>query len=78
MPEKVHNVAVFPAEAPALLSRKQVRQYTGLPERSLSRYVATRAAPKAIRIGGRARWRRDELEAWILQDCPPVRKGAAR
>jgi len=78
MPQRVPSVAVFPVEAPALLSRKQVRQYTGLPERSLSRYVATGAAPKAIRVGGRARWRRDELEAWILQDCPPVRKGAAR
>jgi predicted DNA-binding transcriptional regulator AlpA len=70
--------AVFPANAPALLSRKQVRQYTGLPERSLSRYAATGAAPKAVLIGGRSRWRRDELEAWILGNCPAVRKGVAR
>jgi predicted DNA-binding transcriptional regulator AlpA len=78
MTQRVQSVGIFPADAPALLSRKQVRQYTGLPERSLSRYAATGAAPKAIRVGGRARWRRDEIESWILQDCPTVRKGVTR
>jgi predicted DNA-binding transcriptional regulator AlpA len=81
MPQRAQSDAgrsVFPVDAPALLSRKQVRQYTGIPERSLSRYVASGVAPKAIHVGGRPRWRRDELESWILQDCQMVRKGVSR
>ncbi len=81
MSVRTHRVVagvVFPADAPALLSRKQVRQYTGLPERTLSRYAAAGTAPSPIRVGGRPRWRRDELEAWILQDCPTVRKAVSR
>ncbi len=39
--------------------------------------VSSGKAPAGIRIGGMVRWRRDEIESWIIAGCPARTKWEA-
>ena len=36
-----------------------------------------RLGPQAIKLGKSSRWRRDELERWVANDCPPRQRWQA-
>lgn len=69
-------------ETTALLTVRRVATITGLATRTVWRYRDAGFLPPAVRIGSAVRWRRNDIEEWIKEGCPPVRhvgaKGGAR
>lgn len=52
--------------SPLLLTRKQVACLLGVSMRTVSRLVATNAVPKPIRLSRLVRWRRAEIEHFVV------------
>jgi excisionase family DNA binding protein len=48
-----------------LLSRRDVSAYLGVPRKTLDAWASRGEGPPYLRIGKHARYRRDELEAWL-------------
>lgn len=48
-----------------LLTIKDLCTLTGVSRRTIYRIRASGQLPKAIRVGGRARWRPEDIERWI-------------
>lgn len=57
-----------------LMTTREVSELTGIPLRTLARYVATGLAPQPVRIGHgpnpSVRFRRRDIEEWIDARCP--------
>lgn len=59
-----------------LLRISEVAKLTGLSKATIYRHVSSGAFPAQIKIGGAARWSKNEIEAWIAQELS-ARKVAA-
>jgi predicted DNA-binding transcriptional regulator AlpA len=60
------------AIAAELLRLPEAAALLGISRRSLTRDVADGLIPRPVGWGGKTRWRRGELVAWIAAGCPPV------
>ena len=63
---------------PELLKAEEAAAMTGIGTRSWWRFVSAGAAPSPVRIGRCSRWRRRDLQTWIDNGCPSVRKEVRR
>ncbi len=59
------------AVAPELVSVKQLSALLQLSPSAVYELRASGRLPEPVRLGGAVRWRRKEIECWILADCPP-------
>ena len=65
------------ADRHPLASRSEVAAYLGLPVATLNRWGTEGAGPRYVRVGRHARYRWEDVEAWLEQQGPdPI--GAAR
>ena len=56
---------------PALIDAAGLAQMLSCSRRHIANLDASGRLPLAIRLGSRCkRWRVDEIQAWILADCP--------
>ncbi len=63
-----------PALAPKLVKGPEAARLVGLSYRAWLRLCDAGRAPWGLKLGGARRWRLDELEAWIGNGCPSVRR----
>jgi excisionase family DNA binding protein len=56
--------------APHLLTALQVATMLGVSKRLIWRLAAAGFLPGRVKIGKLVRWRRDEIERWIVKGCP--------
>lgn len=56
--------------APLLLTAKEAARACGLSPASWHRLTSSRKNPAAVRIGGIVRWRRSDIEEWVVAGCP--------
>ena len=61
--------------AEPLLEPNEVAALFKLPEATLTTWRAQRTGPRFYRVGRHVRYRRDDLEAWLLERAN-VRRGA--
>lgn len=63
-----------------LLDVKQTARLVNISQRTVYRLVDAGKMPAPIKLGSLVRWRRAQLEAWIVQGCPAVQTqtGGAR
>lgn len=60
-----------PAEsAPLLVDATEVARLLGIGESTVWRLASSGKLPESVRVGRSRRWRRAELEAWIVAGCP--------
>lgn len=55
-----------------LLDAPAVGALLMLDRKTVERHAKTGKMPRPVKIGGSTRWRRAELDAWILAGCPPL------
>lgn len=55
-----------------LLKIREVARMTSLGRSTIRKHEAMGLFPKHIKINGALRWRRQEVESWIANGCPPV------
>jgi excisionase family DNA binding protein len=67
-PAPVHQEAVLPR----LLTSRQLSELLSIPERTAWRYWHSGLMPAPLKIGSLVRFDRDEILAWIENDCKPV------
>lgn len=60
-----------------LVSRADAARACGVSMRTWDRLVHSGKTPPAIRLGGRPRWRADELREWAAAGCPSRREWEA-
>ena len=58
------------SDAPLLIAAGEVARLLNVSKRTLWRLLSAGKVPAPVRLGSAVRWRRDELEQWILQGCP--------
>ena len=62
-------------QSQVMLSDKQVCELLGVSRSHFWRMISAGLAPKQVHVGGRvSRWRRTDIDAWIQNDCKPVRQ----
>jgi excisionase family DNA binding protein len=63
-----------------MLNATESAQLCGIGKRTFIRLADSGRAPWGVKMGRCRRWRRDELEGWILGGCRPVdpRRGGVR
>ncbi len=64
-------VAVAEAFKPALLDAEQAAWFCGMSRAAWYKRLSAGQVPRPVKIGSLARWRKDELAAWIGVGCPP-------
>jgi len=63
---------------PLLLSADETAALLGIARSHLyALHSSGRLGPTPVKLGKSSRWRRDEIEAWVLNDCPPRQKWQA-
>ncbi len=55
---------------PLAISAREFARLLGVSLRQVWRLNATGKLPRPVRLGGSVRWRRDEIIAWLGQNCP--------
>ncbi len=55
---------------PLAIQAREVGRLLGVSLRQVWRLNSTGKLPKPVRLGGSVRWRRDEIIAWLGQNCP--------
>ena len=58
----------------ALLDVRQVAALLTCSTRHVYRLTDAGRMPRPVNLGRLVRWRRAEIEAWIAEGCPPVRR----
>lgn len=74
----VRNNTESDASTAALLDVAQVAKLCHCSKRHVYRLSDAGKMPRPRKLGALVRWSRQELEEWILQDCPPVRRAVPR
>ena len=67
-------VAVPPVEA-ALLDVRAVAALLDCSPRNVYRMADAGRMPPPVRIGALVRWRRTDMEIWLAEGCPAIRRG---
>ncbi len=57
-------------QQPLAVSARELAGMLGISLRQVWRLNSTGKLPKPIRLGGSVKWRRDEIVAWLGQNCP--------
>ena len=57
-----------------LLGAGEVGMMLGLSKATVWAHHAAAFLPEPVKIGGSTRWRREEIEAWVREGCPPRAK----
>jgi excisionase family DNA binding protein len=52
-----------------LLTTTEIAAYLNLHQRTVRRKLRTNAIP-AVKVGGRWRFRREQIDEWLAQGCP--------
>ena len=60
--------------AAEMLDSKGVAAMLGCSPRHAVRMADTGRMPRPVKLGALTRWRRSEIEAWIANGCPRVRR----
>ena len=60
--------------APAMLDVQGVAEMLACSARHVYRMADAGKMPGPVRLGASVRWQRAELEKWIADGCPPVRR----
>ena len=63
----------LPVEPSALLDVQAVAAILNCSTRHVRRLADSGKMPSPIKLGALLRWRKTELEAWILSGCKPIR-----
>ena len=66
----MRNTEVRETGQPLVVSAKELAALLGVSLRHVWRLNATGKLPKPVRLGGSVKWRRDEIIAWLSQNCP--------
>ncbi len=53
-----------------LLSVREVAERLKVSVRQIWKLASSARLPRAVRIGRSVRWRADDIDRWIQQDCP--------
>jgi len=57
-------------QQPLAVSARELSAMLGVFLRQIWRLNSTGKLPKPVRLGGSVKWRRDEIIAWLSQNCP--------
>ena len=57
-------------QTPLAISARELSAMLGVSLRQIWRLNSTGKLPKPVRLGGSVRWRRDEIIAWLGENCP--------
>lgn len=60
-----------------IMTVKEVEEETGIPEGTLRYYRSIGVGPASFRLGGRVRYRRSDVLAWIAEEEAATRRGGA-
>jgi excisionase family DNA binding protein len=63
---------------PALLDVRAVARMLDCSWRHIYRMADSGRLPRPIRLGSLVRWRKSDLDQWLPEGCPSVRKGGAK
>lgn len=55
---------------PLLIGRSELARLLGRSVPSIDRDDAAGRLPQPVRIGGHKKWRRAEIEGWVVAGCP--------
>jgi excisionase family DNA binding protein len=66
------------AVEPALLDVRAVARMLDCSWRHIYRMADAGRLPRPIRFGSLVRWRRSDVDQWLAEGCPSVRKGGAK
>ena len=55
---------------PLAISARELARLLDVSPRQVWRLNSTGKLPKPIRLGGSVKWRREEIVAWLGQNCP--------
>jgi DNA-binding transcriptional MerR regulator len=58
-----------------LMTTKDIENEYGIPEGTLRYYRSTGVGPASFRLGGRVRYRREDVLAWIAEQERATRRG---
>ena len=58
-----------------IMTPKDVEEETGIPEGTLRYYRHAGTGPASFRLGGRVRYRRSDVSAWIAEQEAATRRG---
>lgn len=59
---------------PMLIDANEAARMCGMSRSAWYKLVSTGKAPRSMKLGALARWRRNELEDWVTAGCPPREK----
>lgn len=74
MTTSTQGIGTDGSSLPQLLDAPSVGALLMLDRKTVERHAKTGKMPRPVKIGGSTRWRRAELDAWILAGCPPLAK----
>ncbi len=66
------------AVEPALLDDRAVARMLDCSWRHIYRMADAGRLPRPIRFGSLVRWRKCDLDQWLSEGCPSIRKGGAK
>jgi predicted DNA-binding transcriptional regulator AlpA len=72
------QAVAIPPQTRRMLDAKAVGVRLGCSWRHVLRLADRGAMPWGLKLGSLRRWDADEIERWIADGCPAVRKGAGR
>ena len=55
-----------------LLSRNEVAEWLGIPYHTLAAWASQGTGPRYFRVGKHARYRREDVQAWLEEQAVPV------
>lgn len=65
----IETTAALPVE-PLLIPPCEVAHLLGISVRTLWRLLAAGEVPEPVRLRKAVRWRRSDIEAWLVAGCP--------
>ena len=54
-----------------LVTANEIAEMVGVSSRTIWRWDSSGKVPKPIRIGKAVRWRRQDIDEWVKDGCPP-------
>jgi excisionase family DNA binding protein len=69
------RIRLASAVDPALLDVRAVARMLDCSWRHVYRMSDGGKMPQPIRLGTLVRWRKSDIERWLAEGCPPVKRG---
>ena len=77
-PKPQHTDVGAKTDKSALLCATQVSRLLSCSVRHVYRLSDSGRMPRPVKLGALVRWNRDEVERWIVEGCPNLRKAVGR